>query len=46
MQHMPRRLIALRKAESRRRLAGVSFGRIVFTEHAMPAIRPSTWAGA
>ena len=40
MQHMPRRLIELSRAESLRRLAGVSLGRIVFTERSLPAIRP------
>lgn len=40
MQDKPRRLMAMERAESLRRLAGVSFGRIVFTEHALPAIRP------
>lgn len=40
MQHMPRRLIEMTREESLRRLAGVPFGRIVFTEHALPAIRP------
>lgn len=37
---MPRRLIEITRAESLRRLARVPFGRIVFTEHALPAIRP------
>ncbi|SEH02445.1 Pyridoxamine 5'-phosphate oxidase [Nonomuraea solani] len=37
----PRRnLKELSEAESLRRLAGVPFGRIVFTRHALPAIRP------
>jgi len=40
MDHKPRRMIEMTRAESLRRLAEVSFGRIVFTEHAMPAIRP------
>ena len=40
MDHKPRQLIELGRAESLRRLAMVSFGRIVFTEQAMPAIRP------
>lgn len=40
MDQEPRRLIEMSKAESLRRLAGVSFGRIVFTKHALPAIRP------
>jgi hypothetical protein len=36
----PRQLVELDRDESLRRLAGVSFGRIVFTRHALPAIRP------
>jgi hypothetical protein len=40
MQLMPRRLVEMTREESLRRLAGVSLGRIVFTEHALPAIRP------
>jgi nitroimidazol reductase NimA-like FMN-containing flavoprotein (pyridoxamine 5'-phosphate oxidase superfamily) len=35
-----RQLVELTRAESLRLLAGVSFGRIVFTRHALPAIRP------
>lgn len=35
-----RRLVELTREESLSRLAGVSFGRIVFTRHALPAIRP------
>ena len=40
MADTPRRLVELTRSESLRRLAGVSFGRIVFTQHALPAIRP------
>jgi hypothetical protein len=36
----PRQAVALTAAESWQQLAGVSLGRIVFTHHAMPAIRP------
>jgi nitroimidazol reductase NimA-like FMN-containing flavoprotein (pyridoxamine 5'-phosphate oxidase superfamily) len=36
----PREAVELTAAESWRLLAGVSLGRIVFTQHAMPAIRP------
>jgi nitroimidazol reductase NimA-like FMN-containing flavoprotein (pyridoxamine 5'-phosphate oxidase superfamily) len=36
----PRPTVELTEAESWRLLAGVSLGRIVFTQHAMPAIRP------
>jgi nitroimidazol reductase NimA-like FMN-containing flavoprotein (pyridoxamine 5'-phosphate oxidase superfamily) len=36
----PRQTVELTAAESWRMLAGVSLGRIVFTQHAMPAIRP------
>jgi hypothetical protein len=35
-----RRLVELSREESLSRLSGVSFGRIVFTRHALPAIRP------
>lgn len=35
-----RRLVELDRAEAMRLLAGVEFGRIVFTAHALPAIRP------
>jgi hypothetical protein len=34
-----RRLVELSREESLGRLSGVSFGRIVFTRHALPAIR-------
>lgn len=40
MSDTARRLVELTTQESLRRLAGVSFGRIVFTRRAMPAIRP------
>jgi nitroimidazol reductase NimA-like FMN-containing flavoprotein (pyridoxamine 5'-phosphate oxidase superfamily) len=36
----PRRLTELTREQSLRLLGSVSLGRIVFTEHAMPAIRP------
>ncbi|WNI14283.1 pyridoxamine 5'-phosphate oxidase family protein [Actinacidiphila sp. ITFR-21] len=36
----PRRTVDLDPAEALRLLAGVSLGRIVFTRHALPAIRP------
>jgi Pyridoxamine 5'-phosphate oxidase len=36
----PRRLDGLTRAESLRLLGSVSLGRIVFTRHALPAIRP------
>lgn len=36
----PRQMNELGRAEALRLLGGVSIGRIVFTEHAMPAIRP------
>src|SRR5215470_16313700 len=36
----PRPTLELTAAESWQLLAGVSLGRIVFTRHAMPAIRP------
>jgi nitroimidazol reductase NimA-like FMN-containing flavoprotein (pyridoxamine 5'-phosphate oxidase superfamily) len=36
----PRQAVELTAAESWRLLASVSLGRIVFTRHAMPAIRP------
>lgn len=36
----PRPAVELTAAESWRLLAGVSLGRVVFTQHAMPAIRP------
>lgn len=36
----PRRLVELTRQESLRLLASVSFGRIVFTRDALPAIRP------
>jgi hypothetical protein len=40
MEQLPRQLVAIDKAKSLDRLAGVSFGRIVYTQRAMPAIRP------
>lgn len=40
MEHAPRRLVALSRQDSLRRLAAVSFGRVVFTRRALPAIRP------
>lgn len=40
MGDTPRRLIKLTRDESIRRLSGASFGRIVFTQQALPAIRP------
>jgi len=36
----PRQAVELTAAESWRLLAGASLGRVVFTQHAMPAIRP------
>lgn len=36
----PRRMVALDRFEALRLLGGVSFGRVVFTQHALPAIRP------
>ena len=36
----PRQSIELDSAEAMRLLSGVSFGRIVFTQHALPTIRP------
>jgi Pyridoxamine 5'-phosphate oxidase len=36
----PRRTLDLTPAESWQLLGGVSLGRVVFTQHAMPAIRP------
>jgi len=36
----PRQALELTSAEAWRLLAGVSLGRVVFTQHAMPAIRP------
>jgi hypothetical protein len=36
----PRRLQEITKAECLRLLGSVSFGRVVFTQHALPAIRP------
>ncbi|MDH6566128.1 hypothetical protein M2160_001149 [Streptomyces sp. SAI-117] len=36
----PRRTIGLGSVEALRLLGGVSFGRIGFTQHALPAIRP------
>ncbi len=40
MENVRRQLTELSRGESLRRLAELSFGRIVFTEHALPAIRP------
>jgi hypothetical protein len=40
VEHMPRRLVELGREDSLRRLAAVSYGRVVFTQHALPAIRP------
>ncbi|NXY95906.1 pyridoxamine 5'-phosphate oxidase family protein [Streptomyces sp. BR123] len=36
----PRRMAPLDRAEALRLLGSVSLGRIVFTEHALPAVRP------
>ena len=36
----PRESITLDTAEAMRLLGGVSFGRIVFTQHALPTVRP------
>ncbi|WP_042404912.1 pyridoxamine 5'-phosphate oxidase family protein [Streptacidiphilus carbonis] len=36
----PRRTVELNRAQCLRLLGGVSLGRIVFTQHALPAIRP------
>ncbi|MET9908156.1 pyridoxamine 5'-phosphate oxidase family protein [Streptomyces sp. NPDC006476] len=36
----PRQSVELDSAEAMRLLGGVSFGRIVFTQHALPTIRP------
>lgn len=36
----PRRSVALDSAEALRLLGGVTFGRIVFTRHALPTVRP------
>jgi hypothetical protein len=36
----PRRMAQLDRAEALRLLASVSLGRIVFTQHALPAVRP------
>ncbi|MCG6498513.1 pyridoxamine 5'-phosphate oxidase family protein [Kitasatospora sp. A2-31] len=36
----PRHLVPLERAEALRLLAGVPFGRIVFTSRALPAVRP------
>ena len=41
----PRPTVELTAAESWQLLAGVSLGRIVFTQHAMPAIRPVNHLG-
>lgn len=40
MNDKPRQLVELSRQDSLRRLAGVSFGRVVFTRRALPAIRP------
>lgn len=40
MDDRPRRLLELSRDECLRLIAGASFGRIVFTSNAMPAIRP------
>jgi hypothetical protein len=40
METSPLRLTELTRARSMRLLAGVPFGRVVFTHHALPAIRP------
>jgi hypothetical protein len=40
MATSPPRLIELTRAQSMRLLASVPFGRVVFTYHALPAIRP------
>ncbi|HEU5475490.1 MAG TPA: pyridoxamine 5'-phosphate oxidase family protein [Actinophytocola sp.] len=37
---MPRRMVELSRWESLRLLGSVSFGRIVFTRQALPAVRP------
>ncbi|OIJ68689.1 pyridoxamine 5'-phosphate oxidase family protein [Streptomyces mangrovisoli] len=36
----PRRSVALTSDEALHLLAGVSFGRVVFTQHALPTVRP------
>ncbi|MFI1973498.1 pyridoxamine 5'-phosphate oxidase family protein [Streptomyces cinnamoneus] len=36
----PRRMVGVDRCEALRLLGSVSFGRIVFTQHALPAIRP------
>ncbi|WP_245547244.1 pyridoxamine 5'-phosphate oxidase family protein [Nocardia brevicatena] len=38
----PRRAVAIERAEALRLLASVPFGRIVFTDDALPAVRPVT----
>lgn len=38
----PRRTVAIERAEALRLLASVPFGRIVFTDDALPAVRPVT----
>jgi nitroimidazol reductase NimA-like FMN-containing flavoprotein (pyridoxamine 5'-phosphate oxidase superfamily) len=40
MDNTPRRLTELTRAQAMRLLASVPLGRIVFTHHALPAIRP------
>jgi len=42
MNITPRRIGAVTRAEALSLLAGVSVGRIVFTENAMPAVRPAS----
>ncbi|MRH87622.1 pyridoxamine 5'-phosphate oxidase family protein [Nocardia sp. SYP-A9097] len=37
---IPRRSVQLRRAEALRLLASVSFGRVIFTRDALPAVRP------
>jgi hypothetical protein len=42
MNFSPRRIGAVTRGEALSLLAGVSLGRIVFTENAMPAVRPAS----
>jgi hypothetical protein len=42
MSSSPRKLSAIAHSEALSLLAGVSFGRVVFTENAMPAVRPAS----
>jgi hypothetical protein len=42
MNFSPRRIGAVTRGEALSLLAGVSVGRIVFTENAMPAVRPAS----